>query len=362
MKILRRLRRGLSNSSIRLKSIVVFASLLLVVLALGVLSIDGLGMVKEAGATISASWMPGVQRAGEISEAANAYRHAKSALVMSPDDDTMAETTKNLTLALDKIKAARAKLAELPTSSEEAGFINGAWQTYLDLSKQIVDLVRVKKLADAADLLTGNCAYQFSKVMAFYRPPVGGKGEGWRRSGRGRRGGLSDDCADHARSYPHCRRALPGRSHVRCVWRGATAQSHDWCRGADGWRSSSIWPTAICRDLAAGTSSGALSRALSVLRNSARERVRLEREAAETRAAADLRQADMERHTQDFGASVSGVMAMLSDTAENIRESASVMTRAAESTRDQTNATTSGAVEAVRISPSVAAAAEELGR
>ena len=88
--------------------------------------------------------------------------------------------------------------------------------------------------------------------------------------------------------------------------------------------------------------------------------MRLEREAAETRAAADVRQAEMERHTQDFGMSVSGVMAMLGGSADGIRRSAEIMAGTAESTRTQADATTSGSIEAAQGLASVAAAAEEM--
>lgn len=112
--------------------------------------------------------------------------------------------------------------------------------------------------------------------------------------------------------------------------------------------------------LGRGDEFGALSKALAVLRDLARERVRLEQKAVETRAEADIRQAAMERPTQDFGMSISGVMVTLTGAAEGIRVSATAMTGAAESTRSQADATATGSVEAAESLSSVAAAAEEM--
>ena len=109
-----------------------------------------------------------------------------------------------------------------------------------------------------------------------------------------------------------------------------------------------------------GDEFGALARALAVLRDAARDRERLEQEAAAERVAKDRRQAAMERHTQDFGASVSGVLDMLGAAADEMRQSADTMAGAAESTRAQATETTGSASEATQSLASVAAAAEEM--
>jgi methyl-accepting chemotaxis protein len=362
VKILKSLKRRLGNVSITRKSIAVFACLLLVVLGLGVTSILRLGMVKDAGATISAIWMPGVQRAGEIAEASNAYRDAESTLVLSPDPDTMAEMKKNLTLASKRIDTGRAALGILPATTEEAGFIvgfNGTWTDYLALSRRIFDLVEQKKIAEAADLLTGDSAYEFIKAKALVNRLLVSKVKGG-----------DDAVAGAAALY---RATIP-------VMLGAIVIAMLLCLSAAGFVTFGVVRpltrlTAVVGRMAAGDLDvadrdmpglergdefGALTRALSVLRDSARERVRLEREAIETRAAADVRQSEMERYTQDFGLAVSGVMLMLSDAAEGIGESAAVMTRAAENTRSRADTTASGSIRAAGSLTAVAAAAEEM--
>ena len=112
MKMLTRATRSVQNVSITKKSVAVFASLLIVVLGLGAQSILRLGMVKAAGDTISARWMPGVQRAGEIAEAANTFRDAESTMVLTPDDDSVSEMKKSLALSLKQIHSSKSRLPE----------------------------------------------------------------------------------------------------------------------------------------------------------------------------------------------------------------------------------------------------------
>jgi methyl-accepting chemotaxis protein len=362
VKSLRQLTRRIGDVSITSKSIAVFASLLLVVLALGITAVLRLGMVKDAGATISASWMPGVQRAGEIADASSQYRDAESTLVMSPDADTIADMKKNLALALKGIDASRTALGTLPATAQESGFIrefNGVWNAYLAISQQIIALVEQRKITDAADLLTGDSAYQFAKAKALVGRLLVAKVKGGDEA-------IAGAAALYQATIP--------------VMLGAIVIAMLLCLGAAGFVIFGVARpltrlTAVVGRMAGGDLDvadrdmpglergddfGALAKALSVLRDSARERVRLEREAGEVRAAADVRQASMEQYTKDFGTSVSGVMATLSDAAEGISESATVMTRTAENTRSRADETASGSMRAAQSLSAVAAAAEEM--
>jgi methyl-accepting chemotaxis protein len=362
VKIAKQIIRWVGDLSITVKSIAVFVSLLLVVLGLGTSAIVRLGMVRDSGATISAFWMPGVQRAGEIAEAASAYRDAEATLVLSPDDDTMAEMKKDLALALKQIEAGRAALGLLPTTAEETEYVTGfadTWNAYLGLSQRIIALVEQKKISEAAELLTGDSAYQFVKAKALVTRLQVAKVKGG-----------ADAVAGGDAVY---RATIP-------FMLVAIVIALLLCLGAAGFVVSGVsrpltrLTTVVSRmaggdldvsdrdmpGLHRGDEFGALIKALSVLRDSARERVRLERDAIETRAAADVRQAEMERYTQDFGMSVSGVMLMLTTAAEGISESAVTMARTAESTRSQADTTASGSVRASQSLASVAAAAEEM--
>lgn len=105
---------------------------------------------------------------------------------------------------------------------------------------------------------------------------------------------------------------------------------------------------------------GAMARAVEVFKQNAIENKRLTEEQARERAARDRRQAAMDRHTQDFGSSVSGVMASLVQSAGDMRAAATTMSNAAKTTRGSTSDTVDGATSSSRDLNSVAAAAEEM--
>ena len=354
--------RRIADVSITWKAITIFTLLCLVVLGVGVISILRLDMVREAGATISSTWMPGVQHAGAIAEASNDYRDAESTMVIAQDDDTTVEVKKNLTLALRHIETATNALTKLPESAEEANYIsqfNEAWANYVGISRRIVDLVEQKKASEAADLLTGDSAYQFAKAKAFIGRLLVAKVKGG-----------DDAIAGGEAIY---RTTVP-------IMLVAVMVATLLCLGAAIFTIFRVARpltrmTAVISRMAGGDLNvtdedmpglrrrdefGALASALSVLRDSARQRVRLESEAKEVRRAADQRQSELERHTQDFGLSVSGVMTMLGEAATGISDSAIVMTHAADNTRAQADSTASGSVLAAQSLSEVAAAAEKM--
>jgi methyl-accepting chemotaxis protein len=103
-----------------------------------------------------------------------------------------------------------------------------------------------------------------------------------------------------------------------------------------------------------------LARALEGFRQDGIVKRRLEAEARAERAARDRRQAAMERHTADFGGSVSGVMRMLAESAEAIRGTAGTVAMAGRGTRDAAEVSSLGARESTDSLTQVAAATEEL--
>ncbi|MEJ0016440.1 MAG: methyl-accepting chemotaxis protein [Acetobacteraceae bacterium] len=105
---------------------------------------------------------------------------------------------------------------------------------------------------------------------------------------------------------------------------------------------------------------GQMAQAMLVFRQNAVEAHRMEGEAERVRMAKDRRQEAMDRHTQDFGTSASGVMAILSQAAGAMRTTADEMTRAAHQTRDTAAVTAGNAATSAQNLSSVAAAAEEM--
>ena len=105
---------------------------------------------------------------------------------------------------------------------------------------------------------------------------------------------------------------------------------------------------------------GEMAQAVAVFKQNAIENDRLTAAQAREQAARDRRHAAMERHTQDFGTSVSGVMATLVQSAGEMRAAASEMSEAAKRTRDSTSDAVAGANASARDLNSVAVAVEEM--
>jgi methyl-accepting chemotaxis protein len=105
---------------------------------------------------------------------------------------------------------------------------------------------------------------------------------------------------------------------------------------------------------------GQIAKAVEVFKRSAIENLRLTAAKAQEQAIRDRRQAAMDRHTQEFGTSVSGVMASMVQSAADMRTAASDMSEAAKRTRDSTTSAVESASVSARNLNSVAVAAEEM--
>jgi methyl-accepting chemotaxis protein len=105
---------------------------------------------------------------------------------------------------------------------------------------------------------------------------------------------------------------------------------------------------------------GGMARALQVFKDNMIRAEGLAAINAKEHAGRDRRQAAMDRHTQDFGASVSGVMASLQQSAGRMHEAADNMAQAATRTQAGSANAVEGANSSARDLNSVAVAAEEM--
>lgn len=109
-----------------------------------------------------------------------------------------------------------------------------------------------------------------------------------------------------------------------------------------------------------GDEIGALARGLEAFRLSGLEKRRMEEAAQAQDRRARRIQESMEHHTQDFGASVSGVLTALHTNAQEMGGVAGTMIAAAQRTQNGATATASGAGRAAGDLATIAAATEEL--
>ena len=105
---------------------------------------------------------------------------------------------------------------------------------------------------------------------------------------------------------------------------------------------------------------GVMARALEVFRENAIQKVRLELEATDERAARERRQAAMDAHTRDFGEVVSGVLTGLTNAAQQMRATAEDMNRSTDRTRERATQTSIGSDAASRDLATVASATVQL--
>jgi methyl-accepting chemotaxis protein len=105
---------------------------------------------------------------------------------------------------------------------------------------------------------------------------------------------------------------------------------------------------------------GALAAALEVLAANGRERVRLERVAADERAARDRRQVAMDQHTREFGDTVSAVLQRLAEAARNMHDTSAAMSEGTERTRRSAAETAEGANASSRDLSTVASATVQM--
>jgi methyl-accepting chemotaxis protein len=78
------------------------------------------------------------------------------------------------------------------------------------------------------------------------------------------------------------------------------------------------------------------------------------------RAAKDRRQATMDRHTREFGQTITGVMTSLTQSAGQMRQAATAMSQSTRETRDSATTTAEGAITSARDLEAVAAASEQM--
>ena len=105
---------------------------------------------------------------------------------------------------------------------------------------------------------------------------------------------------------------------------------------------------------------GSMAMAVEVFRQNAIEAKRLASEQATERAKKERRHAAMERHIQDFGSSISGVMASLGGAAELMRVASEAMANAAHGVNVEARETAEGAARSSEDLVTVATAVEEL--
>ncbi|HEX3574189.1 MAG TPA: methyl-accepting chemotaxis protein [Rhodopila sp.] len=105
---------------------------------------------------------------------------------------------------------------------------------------------------------------------------------------------------------------------------------------------------------------GSMARAVLVFRDNMIRAYELNAKEVASNAARKRRQEAMDKHTQDFGSSISGVMASLTGSADAMRRAAEGMSQASGSVHDEASGTSDGAARSAQDLTAIAAAVEQL--
>ena len=128
-----------TDTTIRAKSLVSFAIVMLFTFGLGVFAIERLSSVNYKAAEIRDNWLPAVKAIGNLRAAFDFYRILEGAHVVSLTDEDMKVEEDTMQVVLNDFEKAKQAYAALLTPGSETEnyrkFIT-LWESYLSISKQ----------------------------------------------------------------------------------------------------------------------------------------------------------------------------------------------------------------------------------
>ncbi len=351
--------RFFSNARIRSKIIAAFAAVLAVTLALGVLAIDRIGAVNASVALIRDDYLPSGTALGRIVAAIEQVRIKEARHMMATDAAEIANEAVLLRKTVGAYEAARhAYEALIDPGEEQERFnrIDTLWVTYKAQDDRLIALLEKNDNAAAATLYKGDMANTSNEIVRLLDEDLAYN----ERTGTA---AADRSAAIYATSWwlilggaalAVALAILAGVVLVRGISRPLTAMTGAMRRLAE--RDM----TAIIPGLNRADEIGEMAGAVQVFKDNMIRADALAAEQEATRAARDRRQAAMERHTQDFGSSISAVMSSLASSADNMRRASEAMASASTSVNAEARETAQAAEKSSLDLTTVAAAVEEL--
>ncbi len=160
-----------TDTTIRTKSLISFALVMLFTLVLGVFSIERLSEVNDEAAEVRDNWLPSVKSIGELRAAFDFYRILEGAHIASetPQELKVEEDTMQVVLNdLEKAKQAYAALLTPGWETENYRKFIMLWDSYLSISQQkLLPASRANRNSEAAVLYRGDSrvAYRSAKKL-----------------------------------------------------------------------------------------------------------------------------------------------------------------------------------------------------
>ena len=348
----------IENLSIRNKIAAVFAIILLIVAMLGAASVSRLATLNDTVDTLTGDSMLGLDQLSTMREALLRYRLAVARYMAG--DEFSSDFDKATEKALSIYREHDAKYAPTVIAPEEQVLyakIRDVMRDYLSASAPAVDLYHAHKVREAWSLYVANGAIIKGEAV-----------DAALAADRDYNTKVADQLARQAEADYRTGIWIVGGLFVAAIILAAAAGYglvHSIARPLV--RASQALDQLTRREYDfvlqkadRGDEIGALSRAMQKLRDALQEadRIAAEQQAAQDRKA--RRQTAMEQHTQDFGTSISGVMASLAGAADAMRRAAQAMSEASSTVYSQASGTSAGAAKSSQDLSGVAAAVEQL--
>ena len=349
----------LARITIRTKFVLAFAAVLCCATGLGLFALERLDAVNNAAAVVGNLHLQQTRLLGQLSYQTMRFRQLEATAVLAPD--AAARAQEEATMAKVRAQAAQVRQAyeQLGGAGEErqaAAQTMQGWNAYLVLDDKFMALAQAGDMAPPIAFYRGEMRTEFNRFQDALTTLVN----------------HSDGAAKHAVDEA----SVLGRSAY--VWiLGILAMVTLLCVGigvsmvrgismpiramTDAMRKLADKDVAVAIPGAdRGDEIGDMAGAVQVFKDSMIRADELAAAQKTSQAARERRQAAMEQHTQDFGASIGGVMASLAQAADGIRAAAETMATATHEVHGEAHTTAENAAQASQDLASVAAAVEQL--
>jgi methyl-accepting chemotaxis protein len=143
---------ALGNMNIGKKLGLGFGIVLVLATALAVTGILELSRINGNTVDIATNWLPSVKTLGQVSTDAAMFRRYELALLLSTDQAERDKNKQHMISSGDSVMQDLKDYQPMISSDEErelAGNISTDWNKYLDVNRQVVELVQQNKVADA---------------------------------------------------------------------------------------------------------------------------------------------------------------------------------------------------------------------
>lgn len=151
--------------------LILFSALLIsLTLATGILSIVQMSHINTNTQELSKNWLPTIQIAGELNGLVNEYRRNELVHILATEESLIREydgKLLNLTSTIDtKIREYEPMMTE-PEERLNFPKFQASWNSYLESHKQIANLSRQHKTAEAVTLILGDARIQFLDALKY---------------------------------------------------------------------------------------------------------------------------------------------------------------------------------------------------